>query len=60
MKVIASPQALERQIMVLAARNAELLMALEDIVRKKKMDAVAAISMKAIATAALKASGIRV
>jgi|GEM_PF-5229322 len=55
----ASPGALERQIMVLAARNAELLMALEEIARKKKMDAVAAVSMKAIAVSALQASGIR-
>ena len=54
------PEALARQVMILAARNAELLMALEEIVRKKKMDAVAAVSMKAIATEALRSSGIRV
>lgn len=55
----ASPQALERQIIALAARNAELLRALEDIARKKKMDAVAAVSMKAIAVSALQSCGIR-
>lgn len=56
---MTSPEALSRQIMILAARNADLLMALEEIARKKKMDAVAAASMKAIAVSALKASGIR-
>lgn len=57
---VANPEALSRQIMILAARNAELLMALEEIARKKKMDAVAAVSMKAIAVSALHPSGIRV
>jgi predicted Fe-Mo cluster-binding NifX family protein len=51
---------LERQVIHLAAANAELLMALEEIAKKKKMDAVAAVSMKAIAVAALSAAGIKV
>jgi len=51
-------QMLERQIIALAARNAELLMALEEIARKKKLDAVAAASMKSIARKALSGSGV--
>lgn len=54
-----SAQSLEMQIVILAARNAELLIAMEQIARKKKMDAVAAVAMKAIAISALNASGIR-
>jgi hypothetical protein len=58
--VIFTPEALERQVLVLATKNAELLMALEQISRKKKMDAVAAVSMRAIADTALRSAGIRV
>jgi ATP-dependent protease Clp ATPase subunit len=53
----ASVQMLERQIIALAARNAELLMALEDIAKKRKLDAVAASSMRSIARSALKDVG---
>lgn len=56
----AKKQALERQIIHLAARNSELIMALEAIAKKKKLDAVAASSMKAIAIHALKTAGIAV
>lgn len=50
---------LQRQVIILAAANAELMMALEDIAKKRKMDATAAASMKAIATKALNAAGVR-
>jgi hypothetical protein len=44
---------LERQVAALAAANAHMRLALEEIGRKKKLDAVAAASMQAIARAAL-------
>ncbi len=50
---------LELQVITLAAKNAELIMALEEIAKKRKLDAVAAASMKAIAISALNAAGIK-
>jgi hypothetical protein len=50
---------LEGQVIALAAKNAELLMALEEIAKKRKLDATAAASMRAIARSALEAAGIR-
>ena len=43
----------------MAATNAELLMALEEIAKKKKLDATAALSMRNIARAALSTAGVR-
>jgi hypothetical protein len=49
---------LEKQIMVLAANHARVLEALEQIARKRKLDATAAASMQAIAIKALQQAGI--